>query len=339
MRKDKDDMEKLLLRAKKDANKFFSSFPYANFNKDVHYNLEKGRKPIPIKSLNYKLCLKYSVLGICFLLFLIGAIYKYNKNSFVRDKMVSMGEPVSQQMLKFEEENIYQWLHFFKINKPYQKDNNLLAVIWSPINNGDFEMVYSSMFENSSRPLPVHIIGFPENRSSIIIISSKNDEGKYIHYRIISYKDNRFLTYFEQNYVAGGKIEVVDGAIKETRLVPNNYVEKNDDQDMSKIVTYYIPYQSDKWGNITLPLEKLNMNKGEHIAIIGDESVPIEISDSKLLLSWDRESSLVRLNNDIKHLYAGNSGNEYIYIKPVNGGISKRIFINVIDGDETEKEK
>ena len=53
-------------------------------------------------------------------------------------------------------------------------------------------------------------------------------------------------------------------------------------------------------GNITLPLEKLNMNKGEHIAIIGDESVPIEISDSKLLLSWDRESSLVRLNNDIK---------------------------------------
>ena len=247
MRKDKDDMEKLLLRAKKDANKFFSSFPYANFNKDVHYNLEKGRKRIPIKSLNYKLCLKYSVLGICFLLFLIGAIYKYNKNSFVRDKMVSMGEPVSQQMLKFEEENIYQWLHFFKINKPYQKDNNLLAVIWSPINNGDFEMVYSSMFENSSRPLPVHIIGFPENRSSIIIISSKNDEGKYIHYRIISYKDNRFLTYFEQNYVAGGKIEVVDGAIKETRLVPNNYVEKNDDQDMSKIVTYYIPYQSDKW--------------------------------------------------------------------------------------------
>ena len=78
------------------------------------YNLEKGRKPIPIKSLNYKLCLKYSVLGICFLLFLIGAIYKYNKNSFVRDKMVSMGEPVSQQMLKFEERKYISMASFFQ---------------------------------------------------------------------------------------------------------------------------------------------------------------------------------------------------------------------------------
>ncbi|HHY78283.1 MAG TPA: hypothetical protein GX498_07250 [Clostridiales bacterium] len=336
MNTDKNDMEKILFQAKKDVDKFFSGFPYANLNKSVHCNLKNGRKPVSVNTINYKLSLKYSALGICILLLLIGGFYNYNEKSFRSD--ASMGEPISKQMLKFEDENIYQWLHFFKINKPYHKDNNLLAVIWNPINNGDFEMVYSSMFENSSKPLPVHIIGFPENKSSIIIISSIDDDEKYIHYRIISYKDNKLFTFVEQNYVIGGKIEVVDGAIKETRLVPKNLVGKNGEQDMRRIVTYFIPYQLDKYGNITLPLEELKINKGEHVAIIGDDSVPIEISDSKLLLDWNRDDSLVNINNDIKHLYACNSGNEYIYIKPLNGGMSKRIFINVMDGDEADKE-
>lgn len=336
---EKDELEKIFLDAKNDANKFFSNFTHENMNKAVFLKLKKDRKTIlPGINFNYRLIAEISALSICSV-FLIALLFFFGVEiSPKNEEPASMGKPVSQQMIKLGNADLYQWLHFFMINKPDQVDDNLLAVIWKSGGGGDYEMAYSSLFENSNKPRPVVMIAFPDNQPSMAVISSQDSNKKYIHYRVLGYKDNKILAYIEQNYVVGGEIEVIDGALKETRLVPNNFVEMGNGGDFSRIVTYYILYQSDKFGDIIPSAESLKINKGDHIAIVGDGSAPIEAFDSKLLSDWEMGSELIDANKNVKLLYAKNSGHEDLYIKPLKGGVSKKISVEIAESGEAVKE-
>ena len=145
-----------------------------------------------------------------------------------------LGEPVSQEMIKLNESDSGQLLDYFKINKPEQTGDNLLAVIWDSEHEGRYEMAYSSLFEDTNQPGPILMIYFPQNQPDMAVISSENKDLQYIHYRVVGYRKNQIVTLMEQNYINGGEIEVLDGALKESRLVPGY---------PGKIVTHYIPYQ------------------------------------------------------------------------------------------------
>ncbi|NLY42915.1 MAG: hypothetical protein GX066_02875 [Clostridiaceae bacterium] len=329
-----DKLEMKLLEARKDADRFFSNFPYEKMNNAVFAKLSKDRDVVYHKRhFIYPLVIKISALSAC-LIFLISAVSFFRDGlDYEKENMASLGKPVSQQMIKPDnKEGLYQWLNFFNINKPNQVENNLLAVIWKPGSSGDYEMAYSSLFENSNKPCPAYMIVFPDNQPSVVIISSQNDDKKYIHYRVLGYKEDKIIAYMEQNYVIGGKIEVVDGALKETRLIPDNYVEKEDIEkenngNMKKIITYYIPYQTNESGDIIPSVENIRIRKGDYIAIIGDNTVPVEILNSRMLLDWDKQY------DNIKSLYAKSSGYEDLCLRPLNGGETKKISVEVVEDE------
>ena len=330
---DKNDLEKILCKSKNESDKFFSNFSYDNMNKMVLHKLKDNRKSF-FSGRSLGLGTKKRVLAACSVILLIFIFFAKDGMNFGNKELASLGTPVSQQLIKLDNQDLSHWVNFFKINKPDKVNDNLLAVIWESDKGDDYKLVYSSLFEDSSRPSPVTKIDFPENNPSMLVISSHNDAGKYIHYRVLGYKEDKIFTYMEQNYVAGGEIKVADGILIENRLIPNNYVEKGSDGDMSRIVTYYIPYQSTETGSIVLPAEKLKIKKGEYIALVGDERSHIEPLNSVLFLEWESGPELLNIDENIKIFHAQNFGREDLYIKLIKGGMAKKISVEVISDEK-----
>jgi len=241
-----------------------------------------------------------------------------------------MGEPVSRQRINLSDSGFKDnWITFFKINKPDKvPQNNLLAVLWETGKNGDYQMAYSSMFENSSKPEPVRIIDFNDEQPSMMVISTKNPEKQFIHYRVIGYSNSRIIALMEQDYVTGGEISIVDGVIKETRLMPDAGLEQNSGSNMHQVVTYYIPYQINKAGDIFTTVQSLKINKGDYIAVLGNKNTPVEILNSDLLIDWKPENELINYNMNTKYFRTKNTGQEEIYIRPLNNsGQGKKISV------------
>jgi len=328
----KDKLETTLFQGKNEAHNFFSRFSYEKMTSNVLHRLarpEKSRRPVGIS--HYPLVTGISALAACFVLIFAAVLIFKGGGSFQNQETSPLGAPVSQQIINLNDEDPSPWLNFFPISKPDQIGLHLLAVIWQAGKSGDYEMAYSSLFENSNKPCPVALIAFPGDQPPMVIISSQNVDQKYLHYRVLGYKGNKILSYLEQNYVTGGEIEVINGILKETRLIPNKYVEKEEDGGLSQIITYYIPFQLNKFGDIVAPVEKLKINKGEYIALIGNENNPIEALHSRLLLDWEPGRKLLAPGENIRFLYAQDSGQEDLYIKPIKGGIPRKISVEVID--------
>ncbi|MGI6084097.1 MAG: hypothetical protein ACOYIF_01470 [Acetivibrionales bacterium] len=324
-------------KLKKESNRFFAGFDYKKLSRAVFLKIKdhdekSGKKfAIPKMGFNYRIAARVSAILACFVLlitsviFLRGTIYKNEKNEMI-------GKPISQQKIDLNDTDYKEkWVTFFKINKPDKvRQGNLLAVLWETGRNGDYQMAYSSMFENSSIPEPVRTIAFNNEQPSIIILSTTNTDKQYIHYRVVGYSGSRIIAFMEQNYVTCGEIAVIDGVIKETRLVPGLIFNKKHQSDLHQMVTYYIPYQVNESGDIHTPVENLKINKGDFIAVLGNENTPVETLNSNLLIDWEQGSELLNNNINTKFFKTENTGQEDIYIKPSNeGGKGKIISILV----------
>ena len=65
------------------------------------------------------------------------------------------------EMIKLDESDASrQLVDYFKINKPNQGGISILAVVWDTEHDGNYEMIYSSLFEDSDQPGPVQMISF-----------------------------------------------------------------------------------------------------------------------------------------------------------------------------------
>ncbi len=322
---DLNDIDILLSRAKKEARKFFADYSNERLNKAVFTRIknEKEYAQLDVNDLSNKQ--KLLTIGIptiiaCSIFLFIGfSALLYNRYTN-QQGTVSLGEPVLQEMIKLNESNSSQLLDYFKINKPEQTGDNLLAVIWDSEHNGSYEIAYSSLFEDSNQPGPILMIYFPPNQPDMAVISSENKELQYIHYRVVGYRKNQIVTLMEQNYIDKGEIEVLDGLLKETRLIPG---------DSKKIVTNYVPYQLNESGDIISSLNDIKINTGEYLAFIGNTNDPIEIVYSDMFS--ELECELININNEYKILYAERSGHEELSIKAVNGGNTETIFIEVAE--------
>ena len=322
---------------KNESNKFFSDFNHhkmsnAVFHKIGNGNEEKNRKKfIAFKMIfNYGIVSKMSVILACFVLLITSVFFFRGKSLYENEKNEMMGKPVSQQKINLNDTSYTDnWITFFRINKPDKVlQDNLLAVLWETVINGDYQMAYSSMFENSSNPEPVKIIDFYNEQPSIIIISTKNVEKQYIHYRVVGYSGNSIIAFMEQNYVIGGEISVIDGVIKETRLIQAADSDKNQSSGLHRVVTYYIPYQINKSGDIFTAVNNLKINKGDYIAVLGNENTPVETLSSDLLIDWEPDNEALNYNTNTKYFRTENAGQEEIYIKPLTtGGQGKKISV------------
>ena len=177
--KDFNDMNTLLSRAKYEADRFFSKYNNESLRKSVFARIRQKKKS----------SLKLYAAIACICCFIIGfsalIINEYNRQ--IEMANASLGDPVSQEKIKLSESDTTHSLDYFKISKPDQTGDNLLAVIWDSEYNGNYEMVYSSMFENSDEPGPVLMIYFPSEIPDMAVISTiKNMQ--FIHYRVPGYK-------------------------------------------------------------------------------------------------------------------------------------------------------
>lgn len=321
---DINDMDKLLSRAKMEADKFFRDYSDEIIGKAVYSRIrtqdEHNQSTIYDISRKNKILRRTVPAAIIACTLLVSLSVFFFSGILNQKKIASLGEPVSQEMIKLNESDSSQLLDYFKINKPEQTGDSLLAVIWDSEHDGQYEMVYSSLFENSDQPGPILMIYFPHNQPDMAVISSENKDMQYIHYRVVGYSKNQITTLMEKNYIDGGEIEVQNGVLKETRLVPGF---------SDKIVTHYIPYQLNESGDIISSLQNIKINTGEYVTFIGNTSDPVEVSYSNLFSEW--ECGLITTNNDNKILYAESSGHEELSIKPVNGSNTETITIEVIE--------
>lgn len=321
---------------KNESNRFFSDFNNHKMSNAVFYRIRNHNKDNRKKfaksdiGFNYTIVSSISVILTCFVFLITSAFILSGKALYENEKNEIMGEPVSQQRIIFSDSGLKDnWITFFKINKPDKVlQNNLLAVLWETGKNGDYQMAYSSMFENSSKPEPVRIIDFNDEQPSMAVISTKNPEKQYIHYRVIGYSDSRIIAFMEQDYVTGGEISVIDGVIKETRLMPDTGFYENSGSHLHQVVTYYIPYQINKSGDIFTTVQNLRIRKGDFIAVLGNENTPVETLNSDLLIDWEPENELINYNMNTKFFRTENSGQEEIYIRPLNNsGQGRKISV------------
>lgn len=322
-------------KIKKESERFFSGFNNEKMSKSVlskinsNYGEKKKNKPSIYKiTFNSSIAARISVILACFVIIITSVFFFKGKALYEKNDM--MGKPVSQQKIDLNDTSYNdKWITFFKINKPNKVlQGNLLAVLWETGINGDYQMAYSSMFENSSKPEPVRIIAFNNEQPSIIIISTKSPDKQYIHYRVVGYSGSRIVAFMEQNYVTGGEIAVIDGAIKETRLVPGIIYDKKQNNDMHEVVTYYIPYQINESGDIYTSVENLKISKGDYIAVLGNENTPVETLTPNLLVDWNPGSEFLNDNKNTKFFRTENTGQEEIYIKPLyEGGQGRKISV------------
>ncbi|NLX64048.1 MAG: hypothetical protein GX022_04640 [Clostridiaceae bacterium] len=328
--------DKLKEIIKDESNRFFSDFNNQKMSNAVFYRIrnhhKKSRRKLAKSDIgfNYAVVSRISVILACFVLLITSAFLLRNKALYENDKNEMIGEPVSQQRINFSDSGFEDnWITFFKINKPDKvPQNNLLAVLWETGKNGDYQMAYSSMFENSSKPELVRIIDFDNEQPSMMVISTKNPEKQFIHYRVIGYSDSKIIAFMEQDYVTGGEISIIDGVIKETRLMPDAGLDKNSDGHLHKVVTYYIPYQINKTGDIFTTVQNLIINKGDYIAVMGNENTPVETLNSDLLIDWKPENELINYNMNTKYFRTENAGQEEIYIRPLNSsGQGRKISV------------
>jgi len=316
------NLDEILIRAKKNAGSFFSKINYEKMNRTVLQKISDSRRPT-LPSWSFHLRFRAaSLLGLCVIM--IAVILAYGISGKIRNSSsVSLGEPVSREMIELDNSEKSKWLYYFKFSKPDRVSNNLLAVIWEHGKSGNYELIYSSVFENSNKPCKSSVISFPDDQPPIFIISSLNDDEKYIHYRMLGFKGNKIFTLMEQNYVANGKLEVTEGVLKETRFVPT------EDNKAAEIITYFIPYQLNETGDIIAPAEKLIINKGDHVVFVGYENTPIEVINNTL--TWEKESSVMDMNENMVLYIADKAGEDYIYINPVSRGEPKKISVEIID--------
>jgi len=310
---DFDEMHTFFSRAKYEADRFFSKYYNEGLRKNVYDKLREERK--------IKLKLPVAIACIFCILIFFSALLINEYNRQIDMANASLGDPVLQETIKLSEQDAnQQFLDYFKINKPDKTGDNLLAVIWDSERNGRYEMAYSSLFENSNQPGPVLMIYFPSDMPDMAVISSYNNDMQFIHYRVLGYEEDQIVTLMEQNYIDEGKIEVNNGALKETRYVPKK---------QNNIVTHYVPYQVDESGEIIPALQDIKINTGEYITFIGSTIYPVEISYSSLFS--ELKNDIIRADRELKILYAKNAGHDQVFLKPVYGGKPKTITVHVTE--------
>jgi len=282
--KDKD-LDKILETARNQSEEFFNNFNFEQSRKIVLKKIENSnlnKRNFYNRLLENKIFIK-GVLATCIIIFVAFISYQIGENNFTK-----IGTPVLQQVVKLDDNENNHLVNYFRVDNP-NKGNNLLAVVWQKDLKGNYQIIYSSILENTDIPNPVTIMNIPFSESKFALVSSSNKDKNFIHYRLIKYNNSNTQTYLEENFVPEGKIEINNGMLIEERATPNDYYLQKGNQEIlasNKIYRYFIPIELRKDGGVTLTTNKIRLKKGSILTLLPDDRImPLDFDYNDEILS------------------------------------------------------
>lgn len=295
---DEKKVEELLKTAKREADQFFTGWEVKPASiKPRHTPFQASLKEsffqLPWKKMGF--------IFVCLLFLMLP--YQVNKSS-----------KTLPQAIVLDEREPAQLVDFVPISSPVHSTQSMLAILWNISPEGQYELVYSSVFNDSVFPKPVYTLDFPGSPHRMALISSEDGEKKYLHYRLIGYSQEDVKTLLAEDYVLGGKLGVVDGKMVE---------ERNDG-----LVTHIIPCQIDEKGELLLTADQVELQLGEELLLIGlNFPGRVDFSPGKDVLEEVSNQS-----GDIQkaRFTASNIGEDYLQLTPnFAPAKSKTIYIKV----------
>lgn len=329
--KDRELDDKLKI-ARHQSEQFFTKLNFEQSRKLVYKRIENNssiKKNLFERFLNKKLLLKGTTV---FLLFLV-VVYSFMQID--NNKHSNRSTPILQQSIELGDNNNYL-ANYFIVDNP-NNVNNLLAILWKKDLNGNYKIIYSSMMENANIPNPVVIMSMPFSESKFALVSSKNEDGNFIHYRFIKYNNDSITTYLEENYVPEGKIEINNGMLIEERVEHNdNYFEKNDKITLQndKIYRYFIPIEFNNDGSFALSTNEIKLKEGSVLTLLAkDKIVPLEFEyDNDILSREDKKLSDNKGENYYANFKVNKKGFVNLKIREKNNASEvNELFIKIID--------
>jgi hypothetical protein len=312
-------LEELLRIAKVESGKFFSDWRFEPLKKEVISRVENRRLD---RTAQFTAIRKLGIVLVCILVavwipYVLGILPLASHTS------------IAQQSINLDDSKPSCLVDFISIDKPDHRGQNIMAVLWGVSPGGDYRVLYNSLFEDSDRPYPVSTIEFPGTGSRLALIYSEDSRQRYLHYRLIGYINESIKTIIEEDLVQGGKLSIKDGVLIEKRTASNSV-----DGDLNyekSIVTYIIPYLIDGRGELILSADRLQLNVGEQLMLIGiDENSGVQF--------YSEENSVRKINESIpggvsKVRYnAFSVGEDYLVLTPGSDKTKvKNLHIRVTD--------
>jgi len=276
-------LEEVLKAAKVEQENFFEGWDSESLRNKVRLRIQKDKSPKITPHFNFK---NLGIVMVCILIVLwlpYTGILKLNE----KREPGRFGTPITQQAITLDDNKPKQLINFFSINNPDLNGQSLMAVLWGVNPDGNYKAIYSSLFEDSDLPHPVSILNFPGTQNRLAIISSGDSLEKFLHYRLIGYRDHAINIFIEENYVPHGKLSIKEGMLVEQRTAG----------DMSHssggmVVTYIIPYMVDTTGELILSTDHVQLNVGEQLLLIGCDS-------DKEINFYSKENLIKKIENKI----------------------------------------
>jgi len=341
------ELEELLKRGKKESANFFSHVYLNSIRNSVHRRISgqlPEQKAQEEKHIRHRMRVfpvsaaitAVSMLIIIVLLFGTGIVqlkqepHSYFINSPVAEQTISLNDSSSE-----ENSSRDYLISFFPIYKPNHKEQSLMTIMWKMDNDGNSEIIYSSLFENSDEPYPVSTIDFSDVGSKLILISSGNTKGKYMHYRLVEYSNDTISTLWSQDFVPDGKLGVKDGVVIEQRSLNEadaDSVYSDDSYKTDTQTSYIIPYKTGSLGEVFLPVEKLNVRVGEQILLVGDniENILRVSSENGIIKSVMQEDNVYG-KEQVLVFQAAYKGNDVLSLVNMDNGNIKALAVNIMD--------
>jgi hypothetical protein len=324
-------LDKFLKEGKKQSEGFFSQMNADAVRKAVAYKVsepEFGAKSVKKKALRWPLGLKIGMaaavgLAACLTVFCFAYTPKQAETKPVTG-------PVAEQAVFLDNSDKNYLVSYMPVNVPKYPEPGLMTILWGmggSSGKADPEMLYSSLFEKCDEPYPASTIGFLGTDSKYILLSSGDSHKSYLHYRLIGFSEGAIKTFWSEDYVPNGNLDLMGGAVIEQR----NAVYHQQAESEAARVSYIIPYKTDELGGLYLPVEKLQLHVGEQMLLVGDEGDDLKIRSKEGIVKEIDENGRVTAPGRGRVLQAYDRGDDVVSISEDGGGSMKYILVNIVE--------
>jgi hypothetical protein len=322
------ELDTKLKQARKEANQFFAGWTFGPLHKVVHRRTQETAGTA-VPSRGRFLVWARTLLAATAALLLLCLPGQPGTDSpaspRLRDLGAGLDQPVSQYTLNLKD-STKQQLSFFRLSHPAWPEDRLLAVIWEqdrPTAPNKYRLLYSTTFGSGVNPEPAQRIQLPGSNTPLALIATRNPTLEYLHYRVIGYDGKSVTSYWEQDFVPGGQLEVHAGVLVERRRTDVNLTSNGHS------VNFLVPYQVDTAGNLLLPVQRLQMEVGQYLTFIGTQEKALQTDLEGMAL--DRIQSMEG-EQTAAHFRAVQSGTEMVELQPRNSsGPGGRLLIEVVE--------
>jgi hypothetical protein len=318
-----EEFQAKLKQARSEAQQFFADWSFAPLREKVHNRIRSQPQNKPLRWPSWLVGQKHLIAAatLVVLTAAIGLRLTHQLPWSSRSSILGPSEPIAEYSINLKDGAEHR-LSFFPIVRPDWQEQKLLAVIWerNPVAPG-YLPLYSSVLGGVGNPEPALTVKLPGSHNPWALISSRNPDMTFLHYRAIGFDGAQLTSYWQQDFVPGGELEVQSGVIIERRqAVPVNSTTTLSSENIgTNRVHFLIPYQisSDR---LLLPVEHLQIKTGEYLTFIGAQNkVQTHVQGTAL--------KQLEAKEDTPQFYAAERGQSVILLEPENKQIARQQLI------------